>query len=738
MLYFGTGFGRLWAYDTRSGALDFEDLDGCPIVSSPLVLRVGGRDLVVVGDKPYECGAGNGGKVWLVSGLDDLAAPNRKTSESLGGWVTSSPVPAGPDRFVIGADGAPCNSDEGPGNGRVLKFEVRTIGPDQYELKSVRWGGRDCVPKGIAGSFASDGDAVYWADTAGTLWGRRLADGLAPANWPSNGAIPLPEAIAGPGAIGFTNTEPAVANDLVYVTLRNLTIAGQEYDQQGNRIWLRGCSSDLPVSGCSETGAPGAVAAINRTTGRLAWSARLPAGPNPRSHPSVNTAPLVVQARGTLLFGDVQGNVHGYELTSPDGQGRPMNFLIDDACRAQSVLTLLKPGEKPARGKETWSQISGVGTDPMMASGSTGQPPLLIMGVNVAPPDSMSDEEKNENAWKFGRLIALRAGHTYNLRWDGPITINPTGPVTIGEPVTATGRVRLELTDKDLGALRSTHVPVNWFLLNDDWIENGPSYIRPVGETTLPPDLAPGAATEVTVSFELVETDPPEGVIMGLIDEPTVAFYGGWHGYLIRALSAALGRPPGCPLGLREVAEVRYATGGSGAVWKLSDNFGDTGYTKVDPADVAITLTAPATLPYVMNGEFPVRAHVTNRSDRELTVPVTIDVASGDLSWRVTAQNVTVAPGTTMTVERRVRMIHCSTAMQMTGEANPGGAAFAETDLTNNIARATTQTGTCTPVSTLTFVRGRGQSVVVPSDCVLNPDPTSLRPCLNYELYLDP
>ncbi|MBY6273921.1 MAG: hypothetical protein CW346_17250, partial [Bacillaceae bacterium] len=82
ILYFGTGYGWLWAYHIREGWAQPAELDlGCPIVGSPLVIHDQGRDIVVVSDRPNYPGEENRpagrplcprshGRVWVVQGLD--------------------------------------------------------------------------------------------------------------------------------------------------------------------------------------------------------------------------------------------------------------------------------------------------------------------------------------------------------------------------------------------------------------------------------------------------------------------------------------------------------------------------------------------------------------------------------------------------------------------------------------------------------------------------------------------
>jgi len=87
------------------------------------------------------------------------------------------------------------------------------------------------------------------------------------------------------------------------------------------------------------------------------------------------------------------------------------------------------------------------------------QNPLLLMGVNIKPPPGTAESEY----WRYGRLVAIRAGDPYNLAWAGG-AIQPEGPVTAGQPITVTGEVRLTLTDQTLGQFRSLPVPVRWFI----------------------------------------------------------------------------------------------------------------------------------------------------------------------------------------------------------------------------------------------------------------------------------
>ncbi len=495
MLYFGTAFGRLWAYHTVEQWFRSVDLDwGCPIVGSPLVIHEDGRDWVVIANRPLYpdeeqdpdrpgCSRSDG-QVWRIGGLDQLSgtvdslpyeAETKKTVDGgFGGFITPSPIPGGHDpdgpTFVVGADGF-----EG---GRMIQLGL--VRANNYQFKKI-W--TVDGPSGFAGTIASDGSTGYWLDTAGILWGADLRLGKHPATWPTQ-SIDIPAAI-GAGQV-FTNTEPAVETRAdgthLYLTLRNWVPPGATEGQ------LR----------AGPTGSDGAVAAIG-PGGQVKWYRRFPQTSG-GERLSINTAPLAVISQETLLFGDVQGNFYAQALDSSrsDG-GHPQPFLItEDEATPRSSQSLLSDGESPAHGPFNFSQVSGVGVDPAMANG------LILVGVNYTTP-----------AGPGGRLVAYHVGPGYDLRW-----LDPPQPLqlTPGQPAAVANAVELRLTQQMLGELCGARIPIDWYLTDD-----AGAVIRQIGSSTwLPEDLAPGAAWPIHINVSLMPTDPQTGQLVGIIDHPGV------------------------------------------------------------------------------------------------------------------------------------------------------------------------------------------------------------------------
>ncbi|HEY3366065.1 MAG TPA: hypothetical protein VGK74_13490, partial [Symbiobacteriaceae bacterium] len=261
-LYYGTAYGWLWGIEAdRPTRYRTQRLsEGCQIVSSPLVVRLDNRDLVVVGMKPVGDGCTlGGGKIYLVWGLDGVGAQG-KAEHDIGGWATPSAVPgATPGEIIVGADGTGCAE----GNGKVQKLQITPTGDptSPYALLDQSWGGhKNCVPNGVADGFAEAGGYVYWVDTSGWLWARAIGDGSKHKDWPAE-HLDLAALLGGGSA--FTNTVPALdlAGGMLYVTLRNYVAPGEALD-------LRGC----PAGGTPPCpGAPGAIAAIHLADGSLAW-----------------------------------------------------------------------------------------------------------------------------------------------------------------------------------------------------------------------------------------------------------------------------------------------------------------------------------------------------------------------------------------------------------------------------------------------------------------------------------
>ncbi len=549
ILYFGTGYGWLWAHHIQEEWIRPIRLEtGCPIVGSPLVIHDQGRDIVVVADRPNYPGEENlpegrplcprrHGKVWVVQGLEQrdvlprwhvYEAPNTKQDESgFGGFITPSAVIAPPHgenpSFVIGTDGF-----EG---GRAIRLALdRNNDYRPYQVWTVDG------PGGFAGNFTSDGINAYWLDTRGHLWGAGLAQGREPEGW-SAYSIDLPALIGAKAA--FTNTEPAVEvrqtpagpETHLYVTLRNYTDTG---------AGLR----DGP------TGSDGAVVALG-PGGSLKWFHKF--GPPDRlggRKASMNTAPLALVGRGALLFGDVNGYFYTYALDTgnPTG-GDARGALIQPGGRAPAGrLFLLKEGEVPNTGPYNFSQVSGVGVDPAFAQG------LLLVGVNFERDGQPS-----------GRLVAYRAGEAYDLRW-----IDKPEPLVLaqGEPVTIQPRLQLEMTTRTLGALCPGPVSVQWFLT-----DAGGGLVRSLGEVPLPGDLAPQQPYPVPLTVSLAKGDPAGGQIVGVIDLPSVYALSAAHTEnsalaQARSLATAQGLPgeKSCAGAVAEVVEREGQPGPEGSL----------------------------------------------------------------------------------------------------------------------------------------------------------------------------
>ncbi|HEY3368787.1 MAG TPA: hypothetical protein VGK74_27335, partial [Symbiobacteriaceae bacterium] len=352
-LYFGTAYGWIWSVNADKPAeFVYRRLAaGCQIVSSPLVIRMDNRDLVVVGMKPVGDGCTlTGGKIYLVWGLDGVGAVGADEYD-IGGWATPSAVPgATPDEIIVGSDGTGCVD----GNGKVQKLQIIPTGDpaDPYMLTNSKWGNKSvCVDNGVADGFAEAGGYVYWVDTQGWLWARAIGDGSKHKDWPAE-HLDLAALLGGGSA--FTNTVPALdlAGGMLYVTLRNYVAPGEALD-------LRGCPPDATPP-CP--GAPGAIAAIHLADGSLAWKQRLDPTPAFGTWAAANTNPLILKRIGAVVFSDVHGDVHSFALQN----GQPLDVVPDTG----GAFTLLHTGEIPNQAANNYSQESGAGTEPIVASGS--------------------------------------------------------------------------------------------------------------------------------------------------------------------------------------------------------------------------------------------------------------------------------------------------------------------------------------------------------------------------------
>jgi hypothetical protein len=742
MIYFGTAYGWLWGYDTKLNVFRKTALDGCPIVTSPLVIRDGNRDLVIVGDKDSSsglCNPGPGGKAWVVWGLDDEHTQPQKASLKIDGWVTASAVPGkDPRQFIIGSDGVYCKENGVEGYGKVMQIEAVPQNGG-YVLQAAGWGQSACTDTGQAGGLARNGDNVYWVDKAGGLWARSLDTGTQPTGWAPK--INLPGLVA-PGGIAFTNTEPAIDPDgqAIYVTLRNFTVPGEP-----GAPALRGCGSNYPIKGCQETGAPGAIVAVSLKDASLKWQVRLPSSGN-AMQPSLNTSPLLIQSQGLLLAGDVNGSLRGYSLRSyceypqyagdfrcQGKAGKPHYFWVDATCSSADSVNLLGPGEEPARGPETWSQVSGVGTDPMVVPGLNDENRLLVMGVNYTPPAGTSDDD----AWRYGRLVAFKARIPYNLKWVSS-AVSPAGPWTPGQEVTFTGQVAMEFSPHTLGELVNRTVSVRFFALDKanwrSWDEKGvPKGVAIPATVPLPANLVSGQAFDVKVNFKVAPDFPTDGYIVGAIDLETLAQFKDETDMYIEGLDEMGRVTPLCPSA--PAGEVAYARYGPSETKAASDNWTELPYETQDLANVSIEVRAPAGAPWSVGGSYQAEFRITNHSQQRLDVPVTTAVRSGKgTAWTVGAWTQTVGPGETVVKTRKIVLVACSDVLTVTGRVNEVRA-FEETDYADNEAAAATIVGPCDGTPPLgAFSAGDGYTIIVPADCRPNRDITSNRPCENYPL----
>lgn len=338
------------------------------IVSAPLVFP---GDRVVFGTTD--------GRVWRVTGLASAAFSSPIDDKvTLGGRVSSSPVPLGADAFVIGTDGAP----EG---GRIMAYNL-----DLEPLWQRPDGSPDYVysPFGVPASFARvDDRQIYYSDKRGLVYA--LDGHLGEYTWIGNI----------PGEMVFLNNSPAVDPHHVYYTVRN----------------------------SSDANGLGQLVAFSRAgLGSFSppvWTANLPG--------RGNTAPLVWGPAGIVMVGDTSGRITGWSTAT----GEPVEFATDAACRdaghLRTFYQFLAGGtgrevlkseialtDSPYRSSIGWGQASGAGTELTLVNG------MLLAGANGATQDV---------------LMAFRHGGQVNLRLSGQLhTIGGNAPLDPGEQLRVT------------------------------------------------------------------------------------------------------------------------------------------------------------------------------------------------------------------------------------------------------------------------------------------------------------
>lgn len=671
MLYWGTAHGQVWAYNTESqfAPSAYDLTPGCSVVSSPLVLRVDDdarnihRDLVVVGQKPTEY-CSEPGKVFVIWGLDGVGEQGY-TSFNMDGWATPSPLPdLVPNRFIMGTDLTPLHATDvcSGFNGRILKFEVSS--PDNqppYTITKIPWG-NSCAPWGVTSSFVDAYGFAYWVDDHGWLWGRKLADGSKPPGWPDQ-HIPLAPMVEGQAtATAFTNTAPAVyalddaagVHGTIYVTLRN-------YWPVDDFAALRGCLSE-----CSETGAPGAIVAVDLETGQRRWAERMPLGTGKTRYASLNTNPLLVLSQQAVIFGDVNGRIYSRKMQPDDSNATA--GLMAGPNESFPDFSILNFGQPPARGRYSWQQVSGAGTEPVITSGTMPENAgftWFMVGANWQGSDP-------NNSWMDGALVMIPAGTTYNLKWVNSAK-SPPDPWTDGTQVTVSGTITLADTPLALGQVRKNPaVKVTWFLVPKNW-DYSPDKIIRLGASepaTLSPTMTAGQTIPVRLatSFAVGTQVPDEGEIIGVIDAVHLAVDTTRHeGRLARLLLGSEFDPTAAqdPKNSVEPAD------------KLADNFVHIPFRKQVAVDLAAQITsAPASVDCDASGRmYDVSWVIRNQSPQSLTgVPYTVRLQSGqNPSWQALRKGtVTLDAGGSSSLVTRVPLAHCDDRYTVQVEVNPG------------------------------------------------------------------
>lgn len=285
------------------------------IVSAPLVFP---DDHVVFGTTD--------GRVWVIKGLASATVITpRVDTRLLEGRVSSSPVPVGPDRFVIGADGT-------PHGGKVMAYNLA--------LHPI-WTEPFYTPAGVPASFAADDRGiVYFSDKTGVFY---AVDGRT--------GVKIWSAIS-PFADTFLNNSPAVDADHIYFTIRR-------GDGEGHLIAFPRRARDIntPV-----------------------WTATLPS--------NGNTAPLVWGDGQIVLVGDMSGKISGWKTTTGEPAPYATHLTCRDAGHRRTfwqhiggtgredLHTAISLVDNPYRHGIGWSQASGAGTELTLTGG------LLLAGAN--------------------------------------------------------------------------------------------------------------------------------------------------------------------------------------------------------------------------------------------------------------------------------------------------------------------------------------------------------------------
>ncbi|HYG60780.1 MAG TPA: hypothetical protein VD902_22110, partial [Symbiobacteriaceae bacterium] len=146
-----------------------------------------------------------------------------------------------------------------------------------------------------------------------------------------------------------------------------------------------------------------------------------------------------------------------------------------------------------------------------------------------------------------------------------------------------------------------------------------------------------------------------------------------------------------------------------------------------------VRVQAPGTLAYDPDGEYQVTWQIRNNSPVTVKATRTVSMVSDHAGALPDLYAViTLGPDESVTQSTRVPIVACGDRMRVTVRVT-AAQGYTEENLGNNVRQATTViTGDC----------GGGpggggdgtMTVMVPADCVPNPDPESNRPCTNYDL----
>jgi len=706
VLFYGTGDNQVCALrlDNTGGrcySLTARKYDEEPIVTVPLVFVVQqhGRDvdLVVMGDKR--------GRLWIVQGLavatssDDVVAH----AEYVGGWVLASPVKASstPPAFIWATD----RGNDGAIGGYEISAGIDGQPPNLRKL----WGDVD-TETGVADGFVREGRFVYASDKRGNFY-------RVDVNTGTKMVFPYAD-IGGPM---FANAAPAVDDTYVYFSIRNVGTTNPNRTDPGRIVALN--KEKFSLEGKPTEGYP------------KGWVANLTA--------PANTNPLVwTQGPNVVLVGDTKGVLHSFNRwtgasTDFAVQAAGQTSLGRDICTGMSTLDLGTP-EQVGLDYQTLTGIS----EPIIASGSNGQG-LLLVGVSGRDGDGKP----------IGSLKAFKASGAYNIAWAPPAPQQVT--LAVGQPYQAKG----DLTMTTWGGIDARTRMVG---LQAYWVPS-------------PEDLAAGAkvrlvqqlngvtvdtttVTPISINFTPIEADGVAGSLQLFINPEQLMFAKTDPGATLRrAMSlsetqqADLYRAENTQPLIEYIAKAQLPGNCDKAETELlPGGWDDATIDNVLTVPVAIeqvvdlsvhTLRSPGTVSCDTAGGFNASFMINNPSGRTLKgVPYALKVTSGKTGTeRIFRRGaIDLGPGDTP-VSAKVGLTGCGDTLALRAEANlgPEPRPVREPDYSNNAAEASVRVDEYVAPD-IDFSTGNGDQIIVPADCVSNPDLTSIQPCLNYPNLLIP